>query len=50
MISIALGVAMTRLFARPVTAMTQVMGLLASGDLDVVVAGRERVDEVGDMA
>jgi len=49
-ISVALGLAMTRLIARPVTAMTRVMSRLASGDLEVVVEGRERGDEVGDMA
>jgi len=49
-ISVALGIAMTRLIARPVTSMTQVMSRLASGDLDVTVAGLERGDEVGDMA
>ena len=49
-ISVAMGLAMTRMIARPVTLMTQVMGRLASGDLEVVVAGRERGDEVGDMA
>jgi methyl-accepting chemotaxis protein len=49
-ISVALGLAMTRLIARPVTDMTRVMSRLASGDLEVVVVGLERGDEVGDMA
>ena len=35
---------------RPLTTMTNAMGRLASGDLDVVVAGTERKDEVGLLA
>jgi methyl-accepting chemotaxis protein len=36
--------------ARPLNVMTNAMGRLASGDLDVAVAGTERKDEVGLLA
>lgn len=48
----AAGLAMllTRLVARPVVRMTEVMGRLAAGDNAVTVEGRKRRDEIGRMA
>ncbi len=44
------GVVTMRSIVRPVRAMTDAMGRLASGDLDCEVPARERKDEIGDMA
>ncbi|TAL44963.1 MAG: methyl-accepting chemotaxis protein, partial [Salinibacterium sp.] len=41
---------LSRLVARPVTQMTNLMRRLAAGDNSVVVEGQERRDEIGDMA
>ncbi len=35
---------------RPIRAMTETMGIVASGDTSTVVPGRDRKDEIGDMA
>jgi len=39
-----------RSVSRPVKALTRAMGALADGDIDVVVPGAERGDEIGEMA
>lgn len=41
---------LSRLVARPVMAMTELMRRLAAGDNGVIVEGKERRDEIGDMA
>ncbi|PLW76691.1 methyl-accepting chemotaxis protein [Cohaesibacter celericrescens] len=47
---IVLGFFLTRLIARPIQAMTIVMGRLAKGDNTAEIRGLERKDEVGAMA
>ncbi|MBW4021896.1 MAG: methyl-accepting chemotaxis protein [Proteobacteria bacterium] len=49
-LSCLLGFLLTRMIATPVRAMTETMRRLASGDHAVVVPGRGRRDEVGEMA
>jgi methyl-accepting chemotaxis protein len=46
----AIGWLLSRAIARPVVQMTGVMRRLAGGDMDVEIQGRERKDEVGQMA
>ncbi|WP_334164836.1 HAMP domain-containing protein, partial [Phenylobacterium sp.] len=50
LIATALGVLLTRAIARPVTALTEAMRKLASGDYTVEVPARGRRDELGLMA
>jgi methyl-accepting chemotaxis protein len=59
MIEVTLGVLCLALFlaflvgrslSRPIRGLTESMGRLASGDLDVEIAGRNRPDELGSMA
>ena len=40
----------TRLVSRPLTEMTEAMGLLANGDLTAEIPGRDKSDEIGRMA
>ncbi|MDH4386176.1 MAG: methyl-accepting chemotaxis protein [Caulobacter sp.] len=49
-LSIALGLTLTRLIARPVRALNTVVTKMASGDLAVTVEGQDRRDELGDLA
>ena len=39
-----------RRVTRPITKMTEAMGALAAGDMDVEIVGATRSDEIGDMA
>ncbi|MGJ8571800.1 MAG: methyl-accepting chemotaxis protein McpU [Hoeflea sp.] len=41
---------LSRMVVRPVSEMTRVMGKLASGDLKSEIPGKNRKDEIGDMA
>ncbi|MDF1608604.1 methyl-accepting chemotaxis protein [Hoeflea sp. YIM 152468] len=41
---------LSRMVVRPVSEMTRVMGKLASGDLQSEIPGKDRKDEIGDMA
>ncbi len=50
LISIALGVVLARVIAKPVVSMTNVMRKLAGGDKTVEVPGTGRKDEIGQMA
>lgn len=50
LLAVMLGWVLTRLIARPMSAMSDLMGRLASGDKSIVVAGIARGDEVGDLA
>ncbi|HVK81799.1 MAG TPA: methyl-accepting chemotaxis protein, partial [Verrucomicrobiae bacterium] len=50
LISIGMGILLTRSIAAPVGQMTQTMGKLAAGDNSVVIPGAGRKDEIGDMA
>ena len=50
LLSILLGWGLTRLIARPMTAITGLMGRLAQGDKTIEVVGTARGDEVGDLA
>src|SRR5690606_32002449 len=45
-----LGVLMSRMIARPITALTGVMGRLATGDNSVEVPAVTRRDEIGEIA
>lgn len=45
-----LGIITARGIARPLSAITQAMNRLASGDLNVTIPGRKRSDEIGKMA
>jgi len=44
------GVMLTRVIAGPIERMTNVMGNLADGQLDVAIRGADRKDEIGGMA
>ncbi len=44
------GLLFSRSVTRPITRLTQKMGALAQGDLEVEVQGADRTDEVGEMA
>ncbi|OUS13701.1 hypothetical protein A9Q97_04540 [Rhodospirillales bacterium 47_12_T64] len=46
----AIGIMIGRGISLPINQMTDVMGRLAGGDKDVDIPGRERMDEVGEMA
>ncbi|WP_097108277.1 methyl-accepting chemotaxis protein [Hoeflea halophila] len=46
----ALALLLSRMVVRPVSEMTGVMGKLASGDLTPEIPGKNRRDEIGDMA
>jgi methyl-accepting chemotaxis protein len=46
----AVGIWFARTIARPITAMTENMQVLAGGDMTVEIEGAKRSDEVGDMA
>jgi methyl-accepting chemotaxis protein len=48
--SVALGWLLTRMIARPVTVMTDLMLRLAGGDTTIEIANAERGDEIGEMA
>ncbi|MEO3389063.1 HAMP domain-containing protein, partial [Mesorhizobium sp. CAU 1741] len=50
LISIVLGYLLSRSIARPVSALTSVMGRLASGENSVEVPAVSRKDEIGEMA
>jgi methyl-accepting chemotaxis protein len=50
LLSIAIGFALSRMIATPVTALTNVMGRLAAGDNEVEVPSTSRRDEIGQMA
>jgi methyl-accepting chemotaxis protein len=50
LVSIALGFALSRMIATPVTALTNVMGRLAAGENEVEVPSTSRRDEIGQMA
>ena len=50
LLSVAMGVLMTRSIARPIGQMTGVMGQLAGGNLEAEVGGLGRRDEIGAMA
>ncbi|HQT51993.1 MAG TPA: methyl-accepting chemotaxis protein [Phenylobacterium sp.] len=50
LIAVAVGLWLTRAIARPVTAMTRAMRLLAGGDFTVDIPAQGRRDEVGLMA
>ena len=50
LITVALGLLVGRAIARPVVAMAVTMHKVADGDLSVSVPGRERSDELGEMA
>ncbi|NLH82441.1 MAG: methyl-accepting chemotaxis protein [Phyllobacteriaceae bacterium] len=47
---IAASFAIVRAITKPLAGMTETMGRLADGDLDVVVPGRDRKNEIGRMA
>ncbi|MGQ3069530.1 MAG: methyl-accepting chemotaxis protein [Ferrovibrionaceae bacterium] len=49
-LAVLLGWTLTRLIARPMSTMSDLMGRLAEGDKSIVVAGIARGDEVGDLA
>ena len=49
-IGVAASILVVRSIVRPVTAMTTAMGVLAGGDTDVEITGRDRRDEIGSMA
>lgn len=46
----ACGLFVARRIAGPIASMTGAMGALAQGNFDVTIPGRERGDEIGDMA
>ncbi|WP_312869950.1 methyl-accepting chemotaxis protein [Jiella pacifica] len=48
--AVSLGVVLSKTIIRPISAMTEAMRRLASGDNAVAVPGRERGDEIGAMA
>ena len=49
-LAIFLAMQLTKLIARPISGLTQVMGDLAAGRNDISVPDTDRVDELGDMA
>ncbi|WP_193181017.1 methyl-accepting chemotaxis protein [Nisaea sediminum] len=49
-IAVVSGVALSRSIASPIGEMTDLMGVMAGGNLDVEVRGTERKDEIGSMA
>ncbi|RZJ99463.1 MAG: methyl-accepting chemotaxis protein [Novosphingobium sp.] len=49
-IAIFLAMQLTKLIARPISGLTQVMADLAAGRNDIAVPDTDRVDELGDMA
>jgi methyl-accepting chemotaxis protein len=49
-IAIVSGIALSRSIATPIGEMTDLMGVMAGGNLDVEVRGTERKDEIGSMA
>ena len=50
LIAVSAGVGLTRMIARPISAMTAQMGQLANGDRNVQIVGTQRQDEIGGMA
>ncbi|MEO3434330.1 methyl-accepting chemotaxis protein [Inquilinus sp. CAU 1745] len=49
-VSVAAAILLIRAISRPIVALTGTMGVLASGDTSVEIAGADRRDEVGRMA
>lgn len=49
-VSLFLGFTLTRVIAGPIGRITNMMGLLASGDLEIDIRGSDRKDEIGGMA
>ncbi len=50
LVSVALGILLSRMIAAPVSQLTGVMGRLAAGDNSVDVPAADRGDEIGEMA
>ena len=50
LMTVVLAMSLSRMVVRPVAEMTKAMGKLASGDLDSDTPGKNRQDEIGDMA
>lgn len=48
--AIVLGVMLTRMIASPISRVTDIMGQLADGHLELEITGGERKDEIGGMA
>ncbi|MEP3112794.1 methyl-accepting chemotaxis protein [Nisaea sp.] len=49
-VAVVSALAMSRSIATPIGSMTELMGEMAEGNLDITVSGTERKDEIGSMA